>query len=157
MWITWYRLAFWGLQWRGEAGHGEGKLGITVKLLKRSFILPFSNLLMSVPLFFIRLLHFLLGPLFYLIKPQIIRGHNMYCKNIKSRVSATLTATTGLYKKKIKNVDIKTAKCSKISNCTMNLSQYLTNLMHKICFTISFISCLYMFRAHVLETCRGMK
>ena len=27
------------------------------------------------------------------------------------------------------------------------LSQYLTNLMHKICFTISFISCLYMFRA----------
>ena len=25
------------------------------------------------------------------------------------------------------------------------------------CFTISFISCLYMFRAHVLETCRGMK
>ena len=30
------------------------------------------------------------------------------------------------------------------------LSQYLTNLMHKICFTISFISCLYMFRAHVL-------
>ena len=30
------------------------------------------------------------------------------------------------------------------------LSQYLTNLMHKICFTISFISCLYMYRAHVL-------
>jgi len=30
------------------------------------------------------------------------------------------------------------------------LSQYLTNLMQKICFTISFISCLYMFRAHVL-------
>ena len=29
-------------------------------------------------------------------------------------------------------------------------SQYLTNLMHKICFTVSFISCLYMFRAHVL-------
>jgi len=25
------------------------------------------------------------------------------------------------------------------------------------CFTISFISCLYMFRAHVLETYRGMK
>jgi len=37
------------------------------------------------------------------------------------------------------------------------LSQYLTNLMRKICFTISFISCLYMFRAHVLETCRNMK
>jgi len=31
----------------------------------------------------------------------------------------------------------------------INLSQYLTKLMHKICFTISFISCLYMFRAHV--------
>ena len=30
------------------------------------------------------------------------------------------------------------------------LSQYLTNLMRKICFTASFISCLYMFRAHVL-------
>ena len=36
---------------------------------------------------------------------------------------------------------------------TVHLSifiSYLTNLMHKICFTISFISCLYMFRAHVL-------
>jgi len=32
----------------------------------------------------------------------------------------------------------------------MYLFQYLTNLLHKICFTISFISCLYMFRAHVL-------
>ena len=32
----------------------------------------------------------------------------------------------------------------------VSLSQYLTNLMHKICFTISFISCHYMFRAHVL-------
>jgi len=30
------------------------------------------------------------------------------------------------------------------------LSHYLTNLTHKICFTISFISSLYMFRAHVL-------
>ena len=30
------------------------------------------------------------------------------------------------------------------------LSHYLTNLMQKICFTISFKSCLYMFRAHVL-------
>ena len=30
------------------------------------------------------------------------------------------------------------------------LSHYLTNLMHKICFTISFILCLYMFQAHVL-------
>jgi hypothetical protein len=30
------------------------------------------------------------------------------------------------------------------------LSRYLTNLIHKICFTISFITCLYMFRAHVL-------
>ena len=29
-------------------------------------------------------------------------------------------------------------------------SQYLTNFMHKIYFTVSFISCLYMFRAHVL-------
>ena len=33
---------------------------------------------------------------------------------------------------------------------SMYLSQYLTNLMHKICFTTIFISCLYMFRAHVL-------
>jgi len=30
------------------------------------------------------------------------------------------------------------------------LSHYLTNLMHKICFTISFILCLYNFRAHSL-------
>jgi len=42
-----------------------------------------------------------------------------------------------------------------ISKATRNiyvvyLSQYLTNLMHKICFTVNFISCLYMFRAHVL-------
>jgi len=33
---------------------------------------------------------------------------------------------------------------------TLRLSQNLTNLMHKTCFTISCISCLYMFRAHVL-------
>ena len=26
----------------------------------------------------------------------------------------------------------------------------LTNLMHKMCFTVSFISCLYMFRSYVL-------
>ena len=32
-----------------------------------------------------------------------------------------------------------------------SLSQYLTNLMHKICFTISFISCLYMFRALIVK------
>jgi len=37
-----------------------------------------------------------------------------------------------------------------INRITFYLSQYLTNLMHKICFTISFVSCLYMFRAHVL-------
>ena len=30
------------------------------------------------------------------------------------------------------------------------LSHYLTNLMHKFCFTIRFISCLYMFRVRVL-------
>jgi len=29
--------------------------------------------------------------------------------------------------------------------------------MHKILFYNKFVSCLYMFRAHVLETCRGMK
>ena len=39
---------------------------------------------------------------------------------------------------------------SKMSIYASYLSQYLTNLMHKICFTINFISCLYMFRAHVL-------
>ena len=33
---------------------------------------------------------------------------------------------------------------------SVHLSHYLTKLMHKICFKISFISCLYMFRAHVL-------
>jgi len=63
--------------------------------------------------------------------------------------------------------------------CDQIFSQYLTNLMQKFCFTVSFISYLYMFRAHVLiirrsklhytasgiitpvahvlETCRGMK
>jgi len=35
------------------------------------------------------------------------------------------------------------------------LSQYLTNLMHKICFTISFISFLHTFRAHVLSIRRS--
>jgi len=41
------------------------------------------------------------------------------------------------------------AKCvAQISS--IFLSHYLTNLMHKICFAISFISRLYMFRAHVL-------
>jgi len=35
--------------------------------------------------------------------------------------------------------------------CTsVYLSQELNNFIHKICFTISFISCLYMFRAYVL-------
>jgi hypothetical protein len=34
-------------------------------------------------------------------------------------------------------------------HCFFSLSQYLTKLMHKICFTISFISGLYMFRAHL--------
>jgi len=45
-----------------------------------------------------------------------------------------------------------TAKAVEFSGLpsTVYLSQYLTNLMHKICFTVSFISCLYMFRAHVL-------
>ena len=42
-----------------------------------------------------------------------------------------------------------------ILNSLIYLSQYLTNLMHKICFTISFISCIYMFRAHVLVTRRS--
>jgi len=36
------------------------------------------------------------------------------------------------------------------NNKLLHLSQYLTNLMHKIYFTVSFISCLYMFRIHVL-------
>ena len=35
-------------------------------------------------------------------------------------------------------------------NFVVFLSKYLSNLLHKICFTISFISCLYMFRTHVL-------
>jgi hypothetical protein len=54
-----------------------------------------------------------------------------------------------------------TRRCLKLHQVTVELcstcyfqlfylSQYLSNLMHKICFTISFISCLYMFRANVL-------
>jgi hypothetical protein len=38
---------------------------------------------------------------------------------------------------------------------SLYLSYYLTNLMYKICFIISFISRLYMFRAHVLITRRS--
>ena len=41
-------------------------------------------------------------------------------------------------------------KCEASENKIRSLFHYLTNLMHKICFTISFISCLYMFWAHVL-------
>jgi len=40
--------------------------------------------------------------------------------------------------------------CMYINLFNVYLSRYLTNLMHKICFTISFISCLSMLRAHVL-------
>jgi len=35
------------------------------------------------------------------------------------------------------------------------VSQYLTNLMQKICFTISFISCLYMFYTYRCDGTRG--
>jgi len=53
-------------------------------------------------------------------------------------------------------------KCNKIDSdplifvtkrqtvCTCFLYHHLPKLMHKICFKISFISCVYMFRAHVL-------
>jgi len=41
-------------------------------------------------------------------------------------------------------------QCSIFWHFADRASQYLTNLMHKICFTVSFIQCLYMFRAHVL-------
>ena len=44
---------------------------------------------------------------------------------------------------------------SRVKHINIFISVF-TNLMRKICFTLSFISCLYMFRAHVLETCRGM-
>jgi len=44
--------------------------------------------------------------------------------------------------------------CLSCCNLTF-LSQYLTKLIHKICFIISFISCLYMFRAHVLIIMRS--
>jgi len=40
--------------------------------------------------------------------------------------------------------------CNRVLNFHLYISQYLTKMMHKICFTISFISCFYMFRAHVL-------
>ena len=36
------------------------------------------------------------------------------------------------------------------TNIFIYLSQYLTNLMHKLLFYNRFNSCLYMFRAHVL-------
>jgi len=44
---------------------------------------------------------------------------------------------------------------------TVHLSIFISVInqldVQSFCFTISFISCLYMFRAHVLETFRGMK
>ena len=44
---------------------------------------------------------------------------------------------------------------------TVHLSIFISIInqldAQNFCFTVSFISCLYMFRAHVLETCRGMK
>jgi hypothetical protein len=36
-----------------------------------------------------------------------------------------------------------------------HLSQYFTTSMHTLCLTISFMSCLYMFRAHVLTIRRS--
>ena len=50
-------------------------------------------------------------------------------------------------------VELKQCEGGAEANCTILnifLSQYLTSLLHKICFTIGFISCLCMFRAHVL-------
>jgi len=47
-------------------------------------------------------------------------------------------------------VDTNVSKKPLFCNIHIHLSQYLTNLMHKICFTISFISYLYMIRTHVL-------
>jgi hypothetical protein len=44
----------------------------------------------------------------------------------------------------------KTPNGNAVLKPVMYLSHYLTNLMEKICFTVSFISCLYMFRAHML-------
>ena len=54
---------------------------------------------------------------------------------------------------KLRFPDHKTVESYEILTPYNNLSHYLTNLMHKICFTISFISCLYM----PLETYRAMK
>jgi len=48
------------------------------------------------------------------------------------------------------SLNVKGIQAIKIWRFADRASQYLTNLTHKICFTISFISCLYMFRAHVL-------
>jgi hypothetical protein len=41
-----------------------------------------------------------------------------------------------------------------VSALTPSLSQYLINLVHKICFTISSISCLYMFE-HMCSSSGG--
>jgi hypothetical protein len=83
----------------GHGGRAEGRKTCDYSEPVATFLLSLcTNLLMSVPLFFSLLLHFLLSPLPYLTKPQVIRRHNIHCKNIKSRVSATLTATTELYK-----------------------------------------------------------
>ena len=55
-----------------------------------------------------------------------------------------------VYKKRYQQMRMSALKIVYRNNELLHLSQYLTNLMHKICFTISFISCLYRFREHVL-------
>ena len=45
--------------------------------------------------------------------------------------------------------------CIKCNRFFVYLSQYLTNFMHKICFTMSLISCPYMFRALLCSSSEG--
>ena len=58
------------------------------------------------------------------------------------------TAYCSLATKPVQHVTVQNSAGN--CNTMVSLSQYLTNLMRKICFTASFISCLYMFRANVL-------
>ena len=94
----------------------------------------------------------------YLYKPRhhvsvIIRSHHQEVISEMYAWSSSLTMLNILTKCCLCLYSLKMATFFYVLltvHLSIYISHYLTNLMHKICFTVSFISCLYMFRAHVL-------
>ena len=93
----------------------------------------------------------------YLYKPRhhvsvIIRSHHQEVISEMYAWSSSLTMLNILTKCCLCLYSLKMATFFYVLltvHLSIYISHYLTNLMHKICFTVSFISCLYMFRAHV--------